>query len=698
MQITRHNRRRLTQSLIVVFASFGGVIQNAHAIDTTWVGPASGDWNAPTNWNNGVPNSATFRALIDNGSAQNTSTSLETDQSIGTLTVSAGDRLSIPFGIAQVLLQVGTVNNAGTVSVDTSSISITSTANNSGTIIISSTQNSGQLFFSGTTLSGGGTLMLNKTGSFVPIVQGSGTFTNANNTIRGAALFGGNTIAIVNTGTIVAGTGLGTASLNIDPSNVGSSAFNNAGTLIASGEALELDGRLGGGFENTNGRIIAGTTDVRLLNNVTVNGGTWSSSGGGVVRVPSGHAAFASGFTNTGNITIDVSSLTFTGSIINSGSINLNAGTNNSNFRVTNTGSVTLGGGGIVQMATSGIGAPMISGSGTFTNLNNTIRGRGSISAFGLVNSGTIMADTAGATLTINTPFGSQLFTNTGTLIARNGGTLLLNGANGDTQSSTGAIIIADAASALVVSTTGRTLSAGTMTLNGTWSVVSGSTANVTHFRGTGTLGVGTNSTVRINAGGGTLGTCSLSSLSIVNGGKLNITDHDMILNYTGASPINTVRTLLQSGFGGGTFNGTVGIISSSAAASTLPKTAIGYAEASLILGPGGGPFSGLTADGTSVLLQYTVAGDANLDKTVNLDDFTSLASNFGGPAIWSGGDFNYDGVVNLDDFTTLAANFGRNLPADLPTDLPRGSAVPEPATLSMLAGAALLAGRRRRA
>jgi len=115
------------------------------------------------------------------------------------------------------------------------------------------------------------------------------------------------------------------------------------------------------------------------------------------------------------------------------------------------------------------------------------------------------------------------------------------------------------------------------------------------------------------------------------------------------------------------------------------------------VLGPVGGPFSGQTADGTTVLLRYTLSGDANLDKAVNLDDFTRLAAGFGVSTIWSGGDFNYNGQVNLDDFTALAANFGRTLTSDLP----RASAVPEP--VSAISVALLLAGsmnrpRRRRA
>ena len=55
------------------------------------------------------------------------------------------------------------------------------------------------------------------------------------------------------------------------------------------------------------------------------------------------------------------------------------------------------------------------------------------------------------------------------------------------------------------------------------------------------------------------------------------------------------------------------------------------------------------------------IAGDADVDGVVNLDDFNALAANFGAPsgATWIQGDFTGDGRVDLDDFNALAANFG---------------------------------------
>ena len=68
--------------------------------------------------------------------------------------------------------------------------------------------------------------------------------------------------------------------------------------------------------------------------------------------------------------------------------------------------------------------------------------------------------------------------------------------------------------------------------------------------------------------------------------------------------------------------------------------------------------------DGNAVVVTFTVYGDANLDHTVDLTDFTFLAANFNqtGTA-WTRGDVNYDAKTDLTDFTYLASNFNQTLP-----------------------------------
>ena len=58
------------------------------------------------------------------------------------------------------------------------------------------------------------------------------------------------------------------------------------------------------------------------------------------------------------------------------------------------------------------------------------------------------------------------------------------------------------------------------------------------------------------------------------------------------------------------------------------------------------------------IKIMYTLLGDANLDGTVNSEDFTLFSQNLGQSGMmWDDGDFNYDGTVNSEDFTPLSDN-----------------------------------------
>ena len=206
--------------------------------------------------------------------------------------------------------------------------------------------------------------------------------------------------------------------------------------------------------------------------------------------------------------------------------------------------------------------------------------------------------------------------------------------------------------------------------------------------------GIGNAGTSRINKLDFPLTRINLikADLGIVEG-KLDLKKTAMVIDYTaGNSPVNDVRGWLKTGFNNGSWNG-VGIQSSSAAAVAANafspiKTGIGYRESS-----GNGTFFGQPVDGSSLELQYTLFGDANLDGAVSTIDFGMLSSNFNSAnAYWWRGDFNYDGFVNALDFNAIVSNWGGAIPADLPATL-----VPEPAFLSALAIPALLTRRRRR-
>ncbi len=158
------------------------------------------------------------------------------------------------------------------------------------------------------------------------------------------------------------------------------------------------------------------------------------------------------------------------------------------------------------------------------------------------------------------------------------------------------------------------------------------------------------------NAGQITIGKGSLLVFanSLNNSGTIDLSGA-MIIDYTDASPIDSIRSQLLTGFAAGAWNGD-GIDSSFAA--THRTMGIGFAEAFDL---NVNTFAGQSVGPDSLLLLCTHAGDANLDGLVNIADFNQLAAHFNSASQrWSDADFNYDGKINLLDLNAVATNFGQ--------------------------------------
>lgn len=185
-------------------------------------------------------------------------------------------------------------------------------------------------------------------------------------------------------------------------------------------------------------------------------------------------------------------------------------------------------------------------------------------------------------------------------------------------------------------------------------------------------------------------------SVQASGGGRIDLNDHRMTVDYDGVSPLATVAGLIASSYNGGDWLGaglTSGAAAGTATNPSAARTGLGVAEASDLFASFPGSFLGEPVDATTVLIRYTLLGDANLDATVNIADFSRLAAHFNAPARWFNGDFTYDGVAGIGDFALLAANFNLALPAARPAAAPEpGALLP---VLTALAGLRL-GGRRR--
>jgi autotransporter-associated beta strand protein len=195
------------------------------------------------------------------------------------------------------------------------------------------------------------------------------------------------------------------------------------------------------------------------------------------------------------------------------------------------------------------------------------------------------------------------------------------------------------------------------------------------------------------------------SGLPALGTGPVTINGGGIILRNTSAG---TVFPMLSSGYNGGSWNGTSGILSNTASADSAHLHAVGELQPNVAT-----TFEAQPLGTGDVALKYTYYGDANLDGTVDGSDYSLIDNGYqsesGAHPLtgWQNGDFNYDGVVNGSDYT-LMDNAFNSQGVQIASQVARvaaqiagagtSSAVPEPAALGLLGFTfACLLGRRHR-
>ena len=191
--------------------------------------------------------------------------------------------------------------------------------------------------------------------------------------------------------------------------------------------------------------------------------------------------------------------------------------------------------------------------------------------------------------------------------------------------------------------------------------------------------------------------------------GTLDLANNDLIAH---AGNLGQLINQVKFGFHSGNWQGSGGILSSTAASDSKHLTALGVIQNSDD-GTSSGQalytaFDGVTVSNTDVLVKYTYFGDANLDGKVDGSDYSKIDAGFLTHSTgWFNGDFNFDGFTNGSDYTlidnafntqgavqTALATSGRPELASITAQI-ASSTVPEPA--SMVAGAIGVLGLLRR-
>jgi fibronectin-binding autotransporter adhesin len=508
----------------------------------------------------------------------------------------------------------------------------------------------------------------------------------------------------------------------------------------------------------TYGAVVPGTSHVNTLSDLLVD-----PSGGSLSLTKNGTGAWA--LTNTassysGGTTINAGVLQ--AGVVSAGSVGVfgsatgamtvnTGGTLDLNGNNVSVG--TLSGGGLIDsIKAASSSAPLLTvGAGNLTStfsgvIQNTTGTVGLIVAAGTlvlagantysggtsINGGVLQIGAGGASGSITGPVvdATSLIINrsdtagftfansisgAGNVSVTGAGTVTFTGANtygGSTTVSAGTLVIGKVGAlplgGSVVNSSALSIQAGSNT----------TPINPATITGAGTIAIGTATTPGYLSLGSTTGaqtTTTASSITFGTSSALNINNNTVAINYSSAAtdPAAQIRAAIASAYSNDSWTG-VGITSGNAAANP-GLYAVGYAD--------GNVDAGTPAAANQILIENTLAGDANLDGTVNFADLLVVAQNFnhtldthGNPLDWADGDFNYDGQVNFADLLLVAQNFNKRLSAGQLEQLPGSFAadwnlalaelqatqsnnVPEPAMVSLLAaGAVGLLARRRRA
>ena len=679
------NARKPAMAAALAAAALAAVAARARADSSTWLAaPVDSNWANAANWTNGVvPGSTT--------TTTNTDTATFGASSILAVTVDPGRNLQNltftgPTG--------GTTTYAYAVSgsplVLTSGGLLVATGANAGSTVVSAalavqTNGSGGAYTVQSDIPGASRL-LTVSGAVSGSSPAGGTTTltlqgtsGAQNLLSGAVTNGtaGGAVAVLKAGT-------GTWSVNNTANAYTGGTTITGGTLVnpsASGTAVILGTgpvTLGGGTL----RLSATSSFFNSALNLGTVGGFLSTKG---------DAFQPTAITGTGPLTIGIdSAAVFTPSTFQNyaGPINVNANSNSVTFRLgtslTNFDPASL------QNAALTLGAGVTMNRGFGTNGAQTVT----------VGS---LAGVAGSFLTGGSGAGTGTFT-------------YAVGGNGGSTAFAGTVTNGSTKTALTKAGTGTLTLTGSNSYTGGTNVSAGTLVAANNRAvGVGAAAVGAGAQLAVAAGPTGRTVLAVTGLTLAAGtdpvaapfaGRVDVAGND--LDLPGAT-LATVSQMAAQGFAAGTWNGSGGLVSSTAAADAAHLTGVGVIQNGATGTPAFGDgtsaplFDGAAVAAGDVLVKYTYYGDANLDGAVNAADYALVdAGAVTGGTGWNNGDFNYDGVVDGSDYSLMDNAFNQQSnvlvsPLAATPAAAVATAIPEPAgLLGGVVGCLAMARRRR--
>ncbi len=559
----------------------------------------------------------------------------------------------------------------------------------------------------------------------------------------GSATYSGNlsTTVDVNVGGIgVANSAAVLANAEIRLGGVGATT---GGTITYTGSITSQIGAPG----SLNGGVIMFRNANIVINNGTVNSGdyffalgrasntniTLMDSGSVVSNVATGAGAFDGG--NIGGSGAAVVNLT----MLNNSIINVHA----ASFDIagnTGTNTVNMSGNSVLAV---GLLHKTNTAATTFNFNGGTIRANASDNAYTAatpflpfltattfnIGAGGAKFDDNGFSITVQQPLlhGTGTTGSDGGLTILGTGTMTLSATsstyNGPTAVAAGTLVVAGGT--YNTSTFGKFTSAGGVNTPATSGLLTVAAGTIITSDGVTTANwqVNGTQTIRSRTATGNFqdGTSIVNSLTLAGTGpsswtgKVDLNNNALILNTTGftgnkTTVLSTVLAEVKEAQNGTNNNWTgVGGITSSTVAANPTFYGLAVADNSVSAGLGLTSFRGLSVADNNIIVVAAHVGDITLDGKIDIQDLNKVVANWQKTgAIWSDGDTTgaqgfSDGKVDIQDLNAVVANWQATglaplVPAGSP-GLGGGSAVPEPASLAMLAlgGAALLTRRRRR-